>query len=268
MIQMKKIATFAATIGLMGVATAAFSQTPVATWNFNGNLNATQPGAPALTPIDPLGQNGFETDTVFGVPRTVYRYSGSNPPAQQAGLEVNTTSLLTNGNLYSVDMVFKIDSSQSSWKNIFGVSNRQSDNAFYVEPSDKLQIYPTGNGVTNFTFGEYHHVTLTNNGSNHVTSYLDGVFQFDLLTTVMNFDTYSSENPNRLITFFADNVVGDGIGEFSSGHVASISLYNSELTPGEVVIVSTVPEPETYAMMLAGLGLLGFAARRRKQKAV
>ena len=30
--------------------------------------------------------------------------------------------------------------------------------------------------------------------------------------------------------------------------------------------LSAVPEPETYAMMLAGLGLLGFAARRRKQK--
>jgi hypothetical protein len=27
-----------------------------------------------------------------------------------------------------------------------------------------------------------------------------------------------------------------------------------------------IPEPETYALMLAGLGLLGFAARRRKQK--
>jgi hypothetical protein len=28
-----------------------------------------------------------------------------------------------------------------------------------------------------------------------------------------------------------------------------------------------VPEPEAYGMLLAGLGLLGFAARRRKQKA-
>jgi hypothetical protein len=27
-----------------------------------------------------------------------------------------------------------------------------------------------------------------------------------------------------------------------------------------------VPEPETYALMLAGLGLISFAARRRKQK--
>ncbi|MEO8441672.1 MAG: PEP-CTERM sorting domain-containing protein [Betaproteobacteria bacterium] len=33
-------------------------------------------------------------------------------------------------------------------------------------------------------------------------------------------------------------------------------------------VTPTIPEPETYAMMLAGLGLLGLAARRRKQKAV
>ena len=31
--------------------------------------------------------------------------------------------------------------------------------------------------------------------------------------------------------------------------------------------LSAVPEPETYAMLLAGLGLLGFIARRRKQAA-
>ena len=30
--------------------------------------------------------------------------------------------------------------------------------------------------------------------------------------------------------------------------------------------VSAIPEPETYAMMLAGLGMLGFASRRRKNK--
>lgn len=34
------------------------------------------------------------------------------------------------------------------------------------------------------------------------------------------------------------------------------------------VITPSIPEPETYAMLLAGLGLIGFAARRRKQLAV
>ncbi len=32
-------------------------------------------------------------------------------------------------------------------------------------------------------------------------------------------------------------------------------------------LVSPVPEPETYAMLLAGLGLLGFTAKRRKKSA-
>jgi hypothetical protein len=31
-------------------------------------------------------------------------------------------------------------------------------------------------------------------------------------------------------------------------------------------LVSTIPEPETYAMLLAGLGLMGFVARRRQRQ--
>ena len=34
-----------------------------------------------------------------------------------------------------------------------------------------------------------------------------------------------------------------------------------------VKFVSAVPEPETFAMLLAGLGLIGFSARRRKNEA-
>lgn len=34
------------------------------------------------------------------------------------------------------------------------------------------------------------------------------------------------------------------------------------------LVYAPIPEPETYAMLLAGLGLLGFAARRRKESAV
>ena len=33
---------------------------------------------------------------------------------------------------------------------------------------------------------------------------------------------------------------------------------------GSIALTSPVPEPETYGMMLAGLGLMGFVARRRK----
>jgi hypothetical protein len=36
---------------------------------------------------------------------------------------------------------------------------------------------------------------------------------------------------------------------------------------GGLVTVSPIPEPEIYAMLLAGLGVMGFVARRRKQQA-
>lgn len=35
---------------------------------------------------------------------------------------------------------------------------------------------------------------------------------------------------------------------------------------GGAVMLAPVPEPETYGMMLGGLGVLGFLARRRKSK--
>jgi hypothetical protein len=36
------------------------------------------------------------------------------------------------------------------------------------------------------------------------------------------------------------------------------------MDPGQWSVTSVVPEPETYAMMLAGLGLIGFMYRRRR----
>lgn len=193
---------------LWGVANAA--PVPIATWEFNNTLAANEPGAPALTAIDPLGKNRFMTDNVLGVNRIIYRYDGNKTPSEQAGLSVRTKGLLKDGDAYSVEMIFQFEANQSTWKSIFGISNRQSDNAFYVEPGNKLQVYPNSGGPTNFTFGEYHHVTLTNDGRGHVTSYLDGIFQFDLKTDIMSFGSYASINPDRLIHFFVDNTVGGG----------------------------------------------------------
>jgi len=47
-----------------------------------------------------------------------------------------------------------------------------------------------------------------------------------------------------------------GVGADIGAHIDNISVIQPS--------VAAIPEPETYAMFLAGLGLLGFAARRRQ----
>ncbi|MDB5808684.1 MAG: uncharacterized protein JWN94_806 [Betaproteobacteria bacterium] len=69
----------------------------------------------------------------------------------------------------------------------------------------------------------------------------------------------------------AGNVVsgmeGNGVVQFM-GTFSSISWTNTfENFYAFQVGVNAVPEPESYAMLLAGLGLLGFTARRRQRNA-
>lgn len=59
--------------------------------------------------------------------------------------------------------------------------------------------------------------------------------------------------------------VADGLSFSGNDLVVSITRSNSWVFLSEVEFnAAPVPEPETYAMLLVGLGLLGFAVRRRK----
>jgi hypothetical protein len=67
-------------------------------------------------------------------------------------------------------------------------------------------------------------------------------------------------------TLSTDNLTAGNYYVLVSGNIVS----DSSASFGGAVMMSPtapVPEPETYGMMIAGLGVLGFLARRRKQAA-
>ncbi len=87
---------------------------------------------------------------------------------------------------------------------------------------------------------------------------------------------------STISTIFTLDGIVDGIGgsvdfetfTFGGGwnNLASVTILNTDpnAVAGAFMVdnISPVPEPETYAMLLAGLGLVGFMARRRKESAV
>ena len=71
---------------------------------------------------------------------------------------------------------------------------------------------------------------------------------------------------NGTVTNFAElvNWVGSAPASLT---IVGIKSATSLSSYSGVVAVTPVPEPETYAMLLAGLGVMGAIARRRKQAA-
>ena len=146
---------------LTGVAAAGHTATVVATYLFDGTLNANEVTAPALVSIDPLASNQFETAIVNGSSQKVFHWFGDgSDPALHGGLSLDTTGLVSYDN-YSVEMTFEflaLPAFGGGWRRIMDTQNRQSDNGFYVDPDQKLEVYPVVNGTTTFTMQILNHL--------------------------------------------------------------------------------------------------------------
>ena len=107
-------------------------------------------------------------------------------------------------------------------------------------------------------------------GGNDVITFsglADGTYNFVLTLSGQNiiWDSVSLNGQEASVLYFGKISFGylESVGQTPfvltlTGTGDSRALYSGELT------VTAVPEPGTYALLLAGLGVVGFVARRRR----
>ena len=80
--------------------------------------------------------------------------------------------------------------------------------------------------------------------------------------------TATPSNPSfrDMATQAAERIVPEGVASIINGPAADQKAADSEQVAPQVAVVPGVPEPETYAMMIAGLAAVGFVARRQQKR--
>ena len=241
----------------------AYADSLVAAYTFNNTLAAVEAGVAPLTPVDPLGLNSYQTATVFGTSQTTYHFDGqATPVTDQGGLDFDTAGLLPSANNYSVEMVVEL-SGATGWRRLLDSLDRQSDDGLYIDPENNLDSFPNGGSGSLFTANSFFDIFVTVDSSNTVTGYFSGIQEFSESSPSLDIAT-------NTLGFFLDNIAAGGQGEWSSGNVALIKVFDTALTAQQVAAetadpfqgTTTTPEPGTWMLMLGGAAAVAAFKRR------
>lgn len=209
------------------------------------------------------------TSSFFQGANTVRGYAGDNRPV----FRVSTANPFGTSGAETIYLVFDYDFSALDGPVSAILTMQSTDGGFGANAGVDAPFTVSAHGV----------------GANPLTSIIDDTQPGGSMTwadfyatQILPADAAASTVVNGFgtVTFDVSTVVGSWIAGTGNIHVLALTgmndtsgneflhgfLNNSE-APGSVFLtVSAVPEPETWAMLLAGLGLVGLARRARPDR--
>ena len=216
------------------------------------SLSVTNPLVnPSNTPY--VANNNFDTNPdgipdYYAASATAY-YSDAVTLSAGSTISYVTLSLTLDGN-------FNLPSYEEGQSASLYTALRQNDGSSpWAWPSDNL-AYLYG------TISDYAVITTP-------IEVIDNSFSFGLMleswASVISYDNPWMEGQTFSGTIdFMNTVVISGLQAFDADN-NPVNILSAVGSSG-YTYVAAVPEPETYAMLLAGLGLVGFVAKRRKSQ--
>ena len=235
----------ALTAGAMFLSSAANAQ--LHDYEFTNGLTDSVAGGVALAPsVSP------------GNPTATYSVTGGNYVFDSgAGLFLGAQ---LPGSVYTIDTRVAFND-VSGYRKLISFGNIATDRGLYNQ-SGYLNLFnvKTSSSPTDFVAGQFVDVQISRDAAGLVTGYIGGVLSLSYDDSTTQFFTPTADanggQTGSGLWFFRDDT--DQNGEQSSGMADYLRIY------GTATIPAAVPESSTWALMILGLGAIGFATRRRR----
>jgi hypothetical protein len=186
---------------------------------------------------------------------------GASGIAFGAGHGPSITGFASTG-VYSVEVAFSL-STLSGWTRLLEFKGLTADTGLYSYAQRAYFYNSTISPQGDLMPDTMARLVFTRDGAGNSVAYIgnDAVISFN--------DAGNLATITSVLNFFNDDIVLGG--EQSAGFVDYIRIYDTALSLEQVTLLAppavngAVPEPTTWALMLAGFGLAGSAMRRRRR---